>query len=58
MTGTRDYVRKNGFRSVILGLSGGIDSSVCAAIAANAIGAENVFGVLDALAVELRPLPV
>lgn len=45
VTGTRDYVRKNGFRSVILGLSGGIDSSVCAAIAADAIGAENVYGV-------------
>ena len=43
--GTRDYVQKNGFRSVILGLSGGIDSAVCAAIAADAIGAENVYGV-------------
>ena len=45
VTGTRDYVRKNGFRSVILGLSGGIDSAVCAAIAADALGAENVYGV-------------
>ena len=45
VTGTRDYVRKNGFRSVVLGLSGGIDSAVCAAIAADAIGAENVYGV-------------
>ncbi len=45
VTGTRDYVRKNGFRSVILGLSGGIDSAVCAAIAADAIGAQNVYGV-------------
>ncbi|MEO5533761.1 MAG: NAD+ synthase [Pseudolysinimonas sp.] len=43
--GLRDYVRKNGFRSVILGLSGGIDSSVCAAIAADALGAENVYGI-------------
>ncbi|MDX2024918.1 NAD+ synthase [Microcella sp.] len=43
--GTRDYVRKNGFRTVILGLSGGIDSAVCAAIAADAVGAENVYGV-------------
>ncbi len=43
--GTRDYVRKNGFRSVVLGLSGGIDSAVCAAIAVDAIGAEHVFGV-------------
>ena len=43
--GTRDYALKNGFRSVILGLSGGIDSAVCAAIAADAMGAENVYGV-------------
>ncbi|GII21933.1 NAD+ synthase [Planosporangium mesophilum] len=43
--GLRDYVRKNGFRSVVLGLSGGIDSSVVAAIACDAIGAENVVGV-------------
>ncbi|GAA4264890.1 NAD+ synthase [Frondihabitans peucedani] len=45
VVGTRDYVEKNGFRSVILGLSGGIDSAVCAAIAADAIGADRVFGV-------------
>jgi NAD+ synthase (glutamine-hydrolysing) len=45
VTGTRDYVRKNGFRSVALGLSGGIDSAVVATIAADAIGAENVFAV-------------
>jgi NAD+ synthase (glutamine-hydrolysing) len=43
--GLRDYVAKNGFRSVILGLSGGIDSAVCAAIAADALGAEHVYGV-------------
>jgi NAD+ synthase (glutamine-hydrolysing) len=43
--GLRDYVEKNGFASVILGLSGGIDSSVCAALAADAIGADRVFGV-------------
>jgi len=43
--GLRDYVQKNGFKSVVLGLSGGIDSAVCATIAADAIGAENVFGV-------------
>jgi NAD+ synthase (glutamine-hydrolysing) len=43
--GTRDYTRKNGFEKVLLGLSGGADSSVTAAIAANAIGAENVTGV-------------
>ena len=43
--GVRDYVQKNGFKSVVLGLSGGIDSAVCAAIAVEAIGAENVYGV-------------
>src|SRR4051794_26213862 len=43
--GLRDYVRKNGFRSVVLGLSGGIDSAVCAALAVDALGAENVHGV-------------
>ena len=45
VTGLRDYVRKNGFRSVVLGLSGGIDSSVVAALACDAIGARNVVGV-------------
>jgi len=43
--GTRDYVRKCGFRKVVVGLSGGIDSAVVAAIAAAAVGPENVFGV-------------
>src|SRR3954454_3293332 len=43
--GLRDYVRKNGFRSVILGLSGGIDSTLVATIACDAIGAANVVGV-------------
>ena len=43
--GLRDYVVKNGFPSVVLGVSGGIDSSVCATIAADAIGAENVYGI-------------
>ncbi len=43
--GLRDYVKKNGFSSVVLGLSGGIDSAVVATIAADAIGGENVFGV-------------
>lgn len=43
--GVRDYVGKNGFRSVILGLSGGIDSAVCAVIAADALGADRVHGV-------------
>lgn len=44
-TGLRDYVRKNGFRSVALGLSGGIDSALVAAIACDALGAANVIGV-------------
>ena len=43
--GTRDYVRKNGFEKVLIGLSGGIDSSLTAAIAVAALGAENVVGV-------------
>ena len=45
VTGLRDYVHKNGFRSVALGLSGGIDSAVVAAIAVDALGADNVHGV-------------
>jgi NAD+ synthase (glutamine-hydrolysing) len=43
--GLRDYVRKNGFKSVVLGLSGGIDSAVCASLAVDALSAENVYGV-------------
>lgn len=43
--GLRDYVNKNGFKSVVLGLSGGIDSAVCASIAADALGADRVYGV-------------
>ncbi len=43
--GLRDYVAKNGFKSVVLGLSGGIDSAVCASIAADALGAQHVYGV-------------
>lgn len=45
VTGTRDYVLKNGFSKVIVGLSGGIDSSLVACIAAEAVGPENVLGV-------------
>ncbi|GAA3819940.1 NAD+ synthase [Cellulomonas soli] len=45
VTGLAGYVRKNGFRSVTLGLSGGIDSALVAAIAADAIGGQNVVGV-------------
>src|SRR5690606_35822696 len=46
MLGLRDYVEKNGFSRVVLGLSGGIDSAVVAAIAVDAIGAENVHCVM------------
>ncbi|HEX6198317.1 MAG TPA: NAD+ synthase [Jiangellaceae bacterium] len=45
VTGLRDYVRKNGFATVTLGLSGGIDSALTAAIAVDAVGAENVYAV-------------
>jgi len=43
--GTRDYVRKNDFETVVLGLSGGIDSALCACIAVDALGPEHVVGV-------------
>jgi NAD+ synthase (glutamine-hydrolysing) len=45
VVGTRDYVRKNGFAHVVIGLSGGIDSSLVAAIAVEALGRDNVTGV-------------
>ena len=44
--GTRDYIYKNGFSKVVLGLSGGIDSALTAVIATKALGQENVVGVL------------
>src|SRR5579859_60220 len=44
--GLRDYVRKNGFPGVLLGISGGIDSALCAAIAVDALGKEQVRGVM------------
>ena len=44
-SGLRDYVRKNGFKSVVLGLSGGIDSALVASIAVDALGAENVYAI-------------
>src|SRR5947209_9033686 len=44
--GLRDYVRKNGFPGVLLGISGGIDSALCAAMAVDALGAERVRGVM------------
>jgi len=43
--GTRDYIHKCGFRKVLIGLSGGIDSSLTAAVAVDAVGSENVLGV-------------
>lgn len=43
--GLRDYMGKNGFKTTTLGLSGGIDSAVVATLAADAVGAENVFGI-------------
>jgi len=46
VVGTRDYVIKNGFKKVVLGLSGGIDSALTACIAVDALGSDNVVGVL------------
>lgn len=43
--GTRDYIVKNGFQKVVIGLSGGIDSALTAAVAVDALGSENVVGV-------------
>ncbi len=44
--GTQDYFKKNGFKKAVLGLSGGIDSALTAAIAVDALGSENVIGIL------------
>ena len=46
VTGLRDYVEKNGFPGVVLGLSGGIDSALCATMAVDALGAHRVHGVM------------
>jgi NAD+ synthase len=46
VAGLRDYVEKNGFPGVVLGLSGGIDSALCAAMAVDALGAKRVHGVM------------
>ncbi|MFJ3577577.1 NAD+ synthase [Streptomyces rubiginosohelvolus] len=45
VVGLRAYAAKNGFSSVLIGLSGGIDSAICATIACDALGAQNVYGV-------------
>jgi NAD+ synthase (glutamine-hydrolysing) len=45
VTGLRDFIDKNGMRSVVLGMSGGIDSALVAAVAVDALGADRVFGV-------------
>ncbi len=45
VVGLRAYAAKNGFSNVLIGLSGGIDSAICAAIACDALGAQNVYGV-------------
>jgi NAD+ synthase (glutamine-hydrolysing) len=45
VTGTRDYVKKNGFQKVVIGLSGGVDSTIVATIATDALGPDNVIGV-------------
>ena len=46
MLGLRDYVNKNGFKNVVLGLSGGIDSAICAALAVDALGEERVRAIM------------
>ncbi|ACZ62059.1 NAD+ synthase [Dehalococcoides mccartyi] len=46
LLGTKDYINKNGFKKVVIGLSGGIDSSLVAAIATDALGSDNVVGVI------------
>jgi len=46
MLGLRDYVNKNGFRNVVLGLSGGIDSALCAALAVDALGEERLHAIM------------
>ena len=45
-SGIRDYVRKNGFTDVVLGLSGGMDSALVAALAVDALGKDHVHGVM------------
>ena len=52
--GTGDYVRKSGFKKVIIGLSGGVDSAVTACVAVDALGRENVLGVVNAVSLLQR----
>ena len=54
MLGLRDYVNKNGFKNVVLGLSGGIDSAICAALAVDALGEERVERGHDALSLHVE----
>ena len=58
VTGLRDYVTKNGFQSVVVGLSGGIDSALTATIACDALGASQCARRLDAEQLFVRPLEV
>jgi len=46
VTGLKDYIHKNGFSKVVIGLSGGIDSALTATVAADALGSENVYGIM------------
>ena len=54
MLGLRDYVNKNGFKNVVLGLSGGIDSAICAALAVDALGEERLRAVMMPIATPRR----
>ena len=56
VVGLRAYAAKNGFRSVLIGLSGGIDSALVAAIACDALGAQNVYGISMPSKYSSRPL--
>lgn len=54
--GIKDFFRKNGFSKAVMGLSGGIDSALVAALTAEALGKENVLGILIAFRLLDRPL--
>ena len=57
-SGIRDYVRKNGFTDVVLGLSGGMDSALVAALAVDALGKDHVHGVREALPIPRHWPPI